>query len=297
MRRIVKLVISDADGTLLHRGKLIDERTFGRMLTALGTRSIPMVIASGRTYPELKSLFSPYENRLVFFALDGAVAIAGGQRLCAFPLSLAAVADVLALLSVSGIRGAEFCTRDTVYLYARDEALAVSEEARLGDALRVLRYRADKEASPLPGEATAIPDEPVYKIVIYKKRGAEPFLLPTGTRAVYESPVVTELVRADVSKRRAAEVVCGALHTEPCNLLVYGDGENDRELLLWAAESGGRAVTVYGAKHELFSVTRYHTGNVADSVLYFLSEDDREAKKAEEDRKRTERIAKYKNHG
>ena len=43
--RIIRIVISDADGTLVTNSKLIDARAFSRMLTALGSRNIPMCIA------------------------------------------------------------------------------------------------------------------------------------------------------------------------------------------------------------------------------------------------------------
>ena len=53
-------------------------------------------------------------------------------------------------------------------------------------------------------------------------------------------------------------------------ILAYGDSENDRELLSWV----GTAVTIYGAKHEIFSITKYHTQNVAESVIRFLRDED-----------------------
>ena len=64
--------------------------------------------------------------------------------------------------------------------------------------------------------------------------------------------------------------ICTVLHITPDEILAYGDSENDRELLSWV----GTAVTMYGAKYDLFSITRYHTQNVAESVLRFLRDED-----------------------
>ena len=233
------------------------------MLTALGTRKIPMCIASGRTYPALRRLFAPHENQLVYLALDGACAVADGTLLCGFPLGTASVADSLRLLCDSRIRGIELCAYKTSYLYARDRALTESEQKRLGEELQIL-------LSPDMQKAKSLPGEPIYKIIVFTRRSADPIDAPVGTRAVYRSEIVTELVREDVNKRRAAEVLCDTLQIPPDDILAYGDSDNDRELLLWA----GKAVTMYGAKHDIFSVTKYHTQNVAESVLRFLHEED-----------------------
>ncbi len=264
------------------------------MLTVCARREIPFVIASGRTYKELQTLFAHNAAHLLFAPLDGALAIAGDTLLCAFPLPLSAIADTLTLLPRPNIRGIAFCTMDEVFLYAKEESLGQTEQTRLGTQLCVLMQKNGGEIRPLP-------DVPIYKIVIYKKRGAytpceTPLRSPAELRAVYDTPTVLELVREDVSKRRTAEILGEALHISPADMLVYGDGENDRELLTYVKEAGGRAVTVYGAKHDLFSITPYHTQNVADSVLRFLSDDDKQAEKEHEKRKREERIMKYR-HG
>ena len=263
MARIIRFVISDADGTLVSNSKLIDARAFSRMITALGTRGIPMCIASGRSYPALRTLFAPYADKLLYFPLDGALAVADGKLLCGFPLDAASVIDSLGLLSDPRVRGIALCTQDHSCLYACDAALAASEQKRIGDELKVL-YTPGQTAPLLP------PNEPIYKIIVFTKKSSDPITPPVGLRAVYQSDIVTELIREDVNKRRAAEIVCDALHITPDEILAYGDSENDRELLSWA----GTAVTMYGAKHDLFSITKYHTQNVAESVIRFLHDGD-----------------------
>lgn len=261
--RIIRIVISDADGTLVTNSKLIDARAFPRMLTALGQRHIPMCIASGRTYPALRRLFAPHGNKLLYLPLDGACAIADDTLLCGFPLGIASMADSLRLLYDNRVRGVELCSYKTSYLFTKDTALVYSEQKRLGEELSVLW-------SPDKAEAQTMPTEPIYKIIVFTRRSSDPISAPNGTRAVYQSDIVTELVREDVNKRRAAELLCDALHITPDEVLAYGDSENDRELLLWA----GTAVTMYGAKHDIFSITKYHTHNVAESVLHFLHDED-----------------------
>ena len=254
---VIRFVISDADGTLLCRSKLIDAPAFSRTVRTLGRHGIPLCIASGRTYPALRTLFAPHADRLLYFPLDGALAIGGGQLLCGFPLSAESIADSLALLSHARIRGVEFCTADRSYLLSTDTALHASEKKRLGEEYTALMTADD------------FPHEPIYKIIVHTHNGGSTFALPRDTRAVYQSGIVTELVRTDVSKRRAAEVVCESLHIAPEEILALGDSENDRELLTYA----GTAVTVYGAPHSIFSLTKHHTQNAAQAILRFLDTD------------------------
>ena len=261
VRHIVRFVISDADGTLVTNSKLIDARTFSRMLDVLGRYEIPMCIASGRTYPALRRLFAPHADRLIYFPLDGALAVADGTLLCGFPLGMASIAEGLQLLCDSRVRGIELCTSDRSCLYAKDTALTLSERTRLGDELCVL-------SAPDMPQTLPMPNTPVYKIIVFTRRCTDPIDPPAGTRAVYQSSIVTELVREDVNKRRAAEVISEALHIDPADILACGDSENDRELLSWV----GTAITMYGAKHDLFSITKYHTHNAAAAILRFAEE-------------------------
>ncbi len=224
------------------------------MTDALRSRRIPFAVASGRTYPALKRIFAPYAGALLLLPLDGAFALAGDTLLCAFPLQENVIEEArhMAEEAYPGIRGVEFCTLHHSYLITRDPALTASEQIRIGDELIA-------GTPPPPGEA-------VGKIIFFSRRGHAPRCLPPGLRAVYTSDTVTECVREDVSKLKAAETLCESLHISLSEVLAYGDSENDRELLSRA----GRAVTIYGAKHDIFSMTPYHTQNVAESVLHLL---------------------------
>ena len=85
-QRLIRFVISDADRTLVRQENLMDPHAFSRMMTMLAARGIPLAIASGRSYPALQRLFAPYAAGLLYFPLDGALAVAQGALLCGFPV-------------------------------------------------------------------------------------------------------------------------------------------------------------------------------------------------------------------
>lgn len=249
-----RFIVSDADGTLLQFGRLHDPQRFSRMLDVLRTKGIPFAVASGRTLPALHRLFSPMEDRLLFFALDGAYCAAGKTPLCSFPIDTETLTGALALcVGCEGVSGVEFCCADASYLLSSSEILHSSERMRLGSEYRKL--------------VNSLPSSPVYKVIFFTRRyRGSALALPDRLHAVYESDSVTECVRADVDKCFAAETVCGALGIPMEDVLAYGDGGNDRTLLTRA----GTAVTMYGAEFPVFSLSRLHAKNVAESVLSLL---------------------------
>ena len=69
---MVKFIASDLDGTLLDGEKRLPEEIFPliRKLKSLGVLFAP---ASGRQYANLKKLFAPVENDVVFICENGAL--------------------------------------------------------------------------------------------------------------------------------------------------------------------------------------------------------------------------------
>ena len=56
---MIKLIVSDLDGTLLHDDKDYNHERFARMIPELEKRGIVFAPASGRSYPTLRSTFEP----------------------------------------------------------------------------------------------------------------------------------------------------------------------------------------------------------------------------------------------
>ena len=245
----LRLIISDADGTLLSRGKLIYPRDFELMMTDCAAMSIPFVVASGRTLTQLMEIFARHADRLIFFSLDGAYISAGKKCLAAFPIDAGIIKAVKKRLS-DDIIGIEFCAAERSYLLTDKKPLRESEAQRLG-----VEY------------SDADSDEPVYKLIIFTKPGAD-IEIP-GLHAVYYGDKVKEFVRDGIDKASAASLLCGELGIDRADVMAFGDSGNDRTLL----EFAGQPVTIYGSKHDVFALSDKHTKNVADYVRYKLKKE------------------------
>lgn len=242
----MKLIISDADGTLLSRGELIYPTDFDLMMTDCAARSIPFVVASGRTPTQLRAIFARHADRLIFFALDGAYISAGKKCLAAFPIDVGIIKAVKKQIS-DDIIGVELCTAEKSCLLTNSRALKESEARRLGSEY-----------------SDADHDEPVYKLIIFTRPGADVEI--PGLHAVYYGDKVKEFVREGIDKAFAASLLCGELGIDRADVMAFGDSGNDRTLL----EFAGQPVTIYGSKHEIFALSDKHTKNVADYVRYKL---------------------------
>ena len=78
---MIKLILSDVDGTLLQRGEgAFDEHVFD-VVDKLHAKGIHFAAASGRGYGDLNRLFAPVKDKMAFVCSDGAMTIVDGSVL------------------------------------------------------------------------------------------------------------------------------------------------------------------------------------------------------------------------
>ncbi len=77
---MLKMVVSDLDGTLLNGENQLPDKVF-QMIEALKRKNILFAVASGRKICELQKLFSKVKDNIIFIACDGAYAVYRGEIL------------------------------------------------------------------------------------------------------------------------------------------------------------------------------------------------------------------------
>lgn len=95
---MIKLIVSDIDGTLLHNGnQTLDSKTIQTIL-ALQEKGLLFAAASGRQYPNLKRLFGPASKDMVFLCENGGLLLYKDEILLKSPvnreLGLALIEDI-----------------------------------------------------------------------------------------------------------------------------------------------------------------------------------------------------------
>ena len=71
----MKIIFSDLDGTLLHKGEKSLNKNIKNSIYSVLENGIAFCIASGRTYIELKSFFKEFENDIYFICNDGSLGV------------------------------------------------------------------------------------------------------------------------------------------------------------------------------------------------------------------------------
>ncbi|WP_313526490.1 HAD family hydrolase [Anaerotignum sp.] len=110
---MIKLIVSDMDGTLLNDEKKIDLEIY-ELLPKLQEKGIRFVVASGRQYPSLKKHFHEHIKDVVVIAENGAFVVDNEKELVVEPMSQKEVAHCLdtifTLKGVEPLLCAKYCS-------------------------------------------------------------------------------------------------------------------------------------------------------------------------------------------
>lgn len=196
---MIRMVFCDVDGTLLKKTETAISAQTLDVLRRLLDRGVTVVIATGRPYGQLKTMFGPLFFRLVFLCMDGALVMHKNCVLYKKRLMKCKTKDLIARYGGGAVYGREhiYCVGNT----------------------------------PVDGKRVHIPEEIPEDYLKVE--------LPTGTvtdlhesfRIAYQNDRTTELVAAGADKGAAARAVMQKFGVSPDQAIAFGDGENDIPLL------------------------------------------------------------------
>ena len=238
---MIKLVVSDIDGTLLLGGAAaIDPRVFEEIVR-LKEKGIPFCPASGRQYSSLRRLFAPVADELYYLCENGAVIYGPGspgpmlsrvemERSLALELCREILAHPRCEVLISGANTSYLCPKN-------------------GDIVTLIRDFVGNNVALLPRPEDM--PEPFVKVSAYCRDGAaavEPELAPrwrSHFRAAVAGEKWLDFTLAD--KGVGLERLCRAMGVALHEVLAFGDNYNDLPML----EKAGQAYLMDSAAQEL----------------------------------------------
>lgn len=220
--RVIKLVASDMDGTLLDGQGEVPPETYDlvRRLDAAGIR---FVAASGRRLDTLREQFAPVVDRMDFVASNGAQVVVDGKLVDLELFSHAALRRMAHAVDLF----------DTLHLALFDDT-----RSYLLDDERCFEREIDKNL-PLPVRAYGVPapEIGIVKASIYcddavmdmayalaRELGDEFVFAPSGKRWI-------DVMQRGVNKETGIEQVLEARGLAFGEVMAFGDSMNDYELL------------------------------------------------------------------
>jgi Cof subfamily protein (haloacid dehalogenase superfamily) len=218
-----RLVVCDLDGTLLNPQHRLGDYTRG-VLGRLRDRGVGLMLASGRHFCDLNGLAAELGASDGLISSNGAaVHDAGGNLIHHQALDPACLDFLLRDPAFDGLHKNLYRIDDWVVERPEPDLLQYHQES--GFSYRVVDF-ADLDA------------QPVLKVFFY----GDPRRLPEledlvharclGRLATtFSLPVTLEVMAAGVSKGAALERILAGLDIEPAEVIAFGDGLNDLELL------------------------------------------------------------------
>ena len=249
----IRMILSDVDGTLLPAGetKVLDE-VFSA-IRAAKDKGIEVVLASGRNYPDLSSLFSPVKHLVTFVCCDGTVAVKNDEVLFHAPIEKK---DTLPFFDPS--------------LYSENEAMVIVTKDRLysfgnapTDFKSVIPISSPDEISGQVLKLTFFGLSELHKIKVKSLAASR-----GKFTEVYGGNKWLEFNPKGIHKGTACSALQKALGISPFETAAFGDNLNDLEMLRCATNS----YSAPGAKQEITSMCKYRTENVAAEILNLAQE-------------------------
>lgn len=221
---MIKFIASDLDGTLLDGQRRLPEEIFPiiKKLSALGVTFAP---ASGRQYANLKKLFAPVSDDVLFLCENGALVKYRDKT-----LHIAPVCPQDALLAIRQVRSIPhvypmLCCADCAYV--ESDAMPFYEYATIS-------YTNCKKVDDLE---TVVGKEPVCKIAVYDELDAAnhcikllPQRLP-GLRTILSGFSWCDISAPEANKGEAIKYIRKAFGYRKEECLAFGDHMNDYEML------------------------------------------------------------------
>ncbi len=226
---MIKLVVSDIDGTLVPDGSGEITPEIFDVILALKERGIAFAAASGRQYASMRRLFAPVADDIIFIAENGTNVMCRGRKLAEDYLDEAPARELV--LCSREIPGAEVMLSrpEKSYLETKDEGIR---------KLMLEGYHFDLEFVDdlLPYCSST------NKMAIYRAEGVEeiaPFLLERfGDRmnVAVSGEIWVDFISKNADKGKALAELQQMMHISREETMAFGDNCNDVGLLSRAAE-------------------------------------------------------------
>ncbi len=259
---MIKLVVSDVDGTLLKSGeKEIPQETI-ELIRRLKEKGVLFAAASGRPYADLKHLFADVADEMAFIASDGALVSYKSQLIAKFPIETEAGFDMMREIYME--------TEAEVALYGPYMAYMIPKKESFAEYFRKSLHNHVVSVSCMRKVA-----EDYLKIGIYHEKnverhaGAVAAYWDDKLHRVYSSSNWLEYTAAGVHKGAGLDKLMKTFDISADEVLAFGDNQNDKEMLALA----GCSYAMCQAGEDIKKLCGYQTENPTETIRILLSVD------------------------
>lgn len=219
---MIKLVVTDMDGTLLDDNHEINE-SFWETLGNLKEKGVQFCVASGRQYYNLLEKFKGHEKDMIFIAENGTIVMKNNEELFSKTLNKDGIKEIVKIArNLEGVYTV-LCGKNSAYIETKDQKFI----------LEVEKYYHHYEILDSLDEVT---DE-ILKIALFHFDSAENFIYPyykefeNQYKIVVSGKTWVDIMDKNINKGVALDGLKRALKLETEEVLAFGDYLNDYEMM------------------------------------------------------------------
>lgn len=258
---MIRLIVSDLDGTLLPNDAVKIPEEFIETIKELKEKGILFAAASGRQYYNLQQLFSEVKDDIAYICENGALTIYRGKILKRVEIPQDTANRIIRRLEKEP--GTEVLVSGTYISYIHPKEACFEEYIR--------NMRNQYQVVP---DLTAI-GEPAIKLALFEKEGTEnrnrqeywQAQFPPGVKVVTSGSLWLDFLFPDANKGVGIRALAGHLGIRKEEILSFGDNYNDLEMF----EASGLSVAVENARpgiRELCDDTAHSVNDYVRKLLW-----------------------------
>lgn len=238
---MVKLFVSDVDGTLLPHGEDTIDKNIINAIGRLLEKNINVSIASGRSYTDLCRLFADYKDKIYFICCDGAYSVIADRLLTRKPVSMESALRFIKHYSD---------TAECLAFYGMKNCYVLGNEALLPNE-NTVKIKSFYDIT-----------EQIYKLGAYGGTAREASLVPADMRFLRQKFGCVEYVSRYADKCVAVSELQTRLFLSGLDTAALGNDVNDIKMLKNAKYSAA----IKGSEREVVDAA----GGECESGLQFI---------------------------
>lgn len=229
---MIKLVLTDMDGTLLDSRKKMPDKTI-ETIRALQSRGARFAVASGREYSDLRAFFSELAEEIIFVANNGTLICDGSLKIYEDAFSRDAALSMFDKLRLLPNTAVVLRTKEYNYW----DAAATTNPNTVSF---VSRYFPDiRIANPLE----LIQTEPILEFLLYCEKGTKEalrnmnHLLEDVQLVPSQGGHWIDIYHPSAGKGAAVKILQNRLGITKAECMCFGDYWNDADMIRYSGES------------------------------------------------------------
>lgn len=238
---MIKLIVTDVDGTLLTEGTSEPQPQITETVRSLMKKGITFAFASGRSYESILGVFPELDDEAVFISNNGACVTEKGQTIVSYAMDRETVADVVSY--IRSVSGSNILVTTEKYSYTESTDKEFIDWIRYG-------YSIDLQCV----ENVLEIHEPIVKLAMFIG-GIDAAVASEAAKKHFGNKISVmgagrhwvDFIRDDVDKGNAVVKLQEKLGITRHETMTFGDNLNDIGLMK-CAEYG---CAVYGARQEV----------------------------------------------